>query len=162
MTIIKINSVVSLNYQLKDDRGEVVDSSEQTGVLSYIQGAEDILQGVEDAVIGLSKGDKVSVSISSDDAYGEYDPELLSTLPIEAFEGIEGLQVGMELEEDTEDGPMLVTIKEVSDKDVIVDTNHPMAGQNLHFDLEIQDVRDATSSELEHRHVHDSSDGHEH
>lgn len=162
MNVIKINSVVTLNYQLKDELGKILDSSAETGPMVYIQGAEDILQGIEDAVLGLSVKDKVSVTINPDQAYGEYDPELLSTLPIEAFEAIENLHNGMQLEEETPDGPVLVTIKEVSDKEVIVDANHPMAGHSLLFDLDIQGVRDATSSELDHGHVHQSNSEHEH
>ena len=162
MNVIKINSVVTLNYQLKDELGNILDSSAETGPMVYIQGAEDILQGIEDAVLGLSVKDKVSVTINPDQAYGEYDPELLSTLPIEAFEAIENLHNGMQLEEETPDGPVLVTIKEVSDKEVIVDANHPMAGHSLLFDLDIQGVRDATSSELDHGHVHQSNSEHEH
>ena len=94
MSIIKINSVVTLNYQLKDDQGKLLDSSDETGAMVYIQGAEDILQGIEDAVLGLSALDKISVTINPDQAYGEYDPELLSTLPIEAFEAIENHKHG--------------------------------------------------------------------
>ena len=154
MSVIKINSVVTLNYQLKNEQEEVLDSSDETGAMIYIQGAEDILQGIEDAVLGLSANDKISVTINPDQAYGEYDPELLSTLPREAFEAIENLHQGMQLEEETPDGPVLVTIKDVSDKEVIVDANHPMAGHSLIFDLEIKEVRDATSSELDHGHVH--------
>lgn len=154
MSIIKVHSVVSLNYLLKDEQGKILDSSDEAGPMTYIQGAEDILQGIEDAVLGLSVKDKVSVTITPEQAYGEYDPELISTLPLEAFEAIEGLEKGMQLQEDTPDGPMLVTIKEVSDKEVIVDANHPMAGHSLHFDLEIIGIRDATSSELDHGHVH--------
>ena len=162
MSVIKINSVVTLNYQLKDDQGKTLDSSTETGPMQYIQGAEDILQGIEDAVLGLSVNDKVSVTINPEQAYGEYDPELLSTLPIEAFEAIKNLHKGMELEEETPDGPVLVTIKEVSEKEVIVDANHPMAGHSLLFDLEILDVRDASSSELDHGHVHQANSEHEH
>jgi FKBP-type peptidyl-prolyl cis-trans isomerase SlyD len=161
MSIIKINSVVTLNYLLKDEQGKILDSSDEVGPMIYIQGAEDILQGIEDAVLGLSVNDKVSVTINPEQAYGEYDPELLSTLPLESFETIENLHKGMQLEEETPDGPVLVTIKEVSDKEVIVDANHPMAGHSLIFALEIQEVRDASSSELEHGHVHVDVDVHE-
>jgi FKBP-type peptidyl-prolyl cis-trans isomerase SlyD len=162
MSVIKINSVVTLNYQLKDEQGQILDSSDETGAMVYIQGAEDILQGIEDAVLGMSVNDKISVTINPDQAYGEYDPELLSTLPRAAFEAIENLHKGMHLEEETPDGPVLVTIKEVSDKEVIVDANHPLAGHSLLFDLEIHDVREATSSELDHGHVHQDHSEHEH
>ena len=162
MSIVKINSVVTLNYLLKDEQGKILDCSDEAGPMTYIQGAEDILQGIEDAVLGLSVNDKVSVTINPDQAYGEYDPELLSTLPIEDFAAIENLHQGMKLQEEAPDGPMLVTIKEVSDKEVIVDANHPMAGHSLIFDLEIQAIRDATSSELDHGHVHQSNSEHEH
>ncbi|MFT5452605.1 MAG: FKBP-type peptidyl-prolyl cis-trans isomerase SlyD [Enterobacterales bacterium] len=162
MSIVKINSVVTLNYQLKDEQGKILDSSDESGAMNYIQGTEDILQGIEDAVLGLSVNDKVSVTINPEQAYGEYDPELLSTIPIEAFETIENLHQGMQLEEETPDGPVLVTIKEVADKEVIVDANHPMAGHSLLFDLEIKEVRDASSSELDHGHVHHSDSEHEH
>ena len=162
MNIIKINSVVTINYQLKDDQGKILDSSDETGPMRYIQGAEDILQGIEDAVLGLTVKDKVSVTINPEDAYGEYDPELLSTLPIEAFEAIENLHQGMQIQEETPDGPMLVTIKEVSTKEVIVDANHHLAGHSLLFDLEILEVRDATNSEIDQGQVHQSNHEHAH
>ena len=159
ITISK-NSVVTLGYQLKNSDGEVLDSSESAEPMVYIQGSEDILQGIEDAVEGLKVDQSTSVTIMAKDAYGEYEEQLLTRLPIDAFGGIDDLAPGLQLQEDTDEGPMLVTVKEVTKTEVLVDANHPMSGQDLHFELKILDIREATASELDHGHVHTA--GHHH
>jgi len=161
MTVISKNSVVTLDYQLKGENGEVIDSSAQTGPMVYIQGAKDILAGIEDAVNGLSVDDTTTAVVTPKDAYGEYDPEKVGAVPRDAFVGIDDLQVGMQVQEETEDGPLLITIREVKEDQVIIDSNHPLAGLTLNFDLTVMAVRDATKEELDHGHVH-SGDGHHH
>ncbi len=160
MLNITKNTVVTLDFQLKNDQGELIDSSAQTGPMVYIQGTEDVLQGIEDAVEGLTVLDKVDVTINPEDAYGQYESESLSTVPKSAFDGIE-IEVGMQLQEETSDGPILVTIKEINEDQVMVDTNHPLAGQKLMFSLQVTSLRDATADELAHGHVH-GPHGHEH
>ena len=161
MTIISKNSVVTLDYQLKAENGEVIDSSAQTGPMIYIQGAEDILAGIEDAVNVLSVDDTTTAVVTPEDAYGEYDPEKVGAVPRSAFVGIDDLQVGMQVQEETEDGPLLITIREVNEEQVIIDSNHPLAGLTLNFELQVMAIRDATKEELDHGHVH-SGHGHDH
>ena len=152
-TIVK-DSVVTLNYRLKDESDQTLDSSEQHGPMIYIQGGQDILQAIEDAVAGLSVNETASVTIKSEDAYGEYDPDKVSTVPRSAFDGFDELFPGMKIQEETSNGPVLVTIKDITNDQVVVDSNHPLAGQSLYFDLEVKAVRPATAEELDHGHVH--------
>jgi FKBP-type peptidyl-prolyl cis-trans isomerase SlyD len=161
MTLIANSSVVTLDYQLKDDKGNTLDSSKENGPMVYIQGGEDVLQGIEDAVHGLSINDEVTITIPADQAYGEYDESKLASVPISAFSGLDNIYPGLTLQEETASGPVLVTIKEITDQLVQVDANHPLAGQNLTFDLQVVAVREATSEELDHGHVH-GEHGHHH
>ena len=161
MTVISKDCVVTLNYRLRSEKDETLDSSDQAGPIVYIQGAEDILQGIENAVEGLSINDEVSITIAAADAYGEYEPEKVETVPRSAFVGMDDIQVGMQVQEETEHGPMQITIKEVTDDQVVVDANHPLAGQSLHFDLQVKAIRMATPEELDHGHVH-GEHGHNH
>lgn len=154
MTSIVKGSVVTLNYELKNEQGEIIDSSKNNGPMVYIQGGEDILQGIEDAVAGLKVNDKVSVTIQPDDAYGEYDPAKLASVPKSAFDGFDNLFPGMQVQEETALGPVIVTIKDITNDQVQVDANHPLAGQALCFNLEVNGVREATPEELDHGHVH--------
>jgi len=104
--------------------------------------------------------DKATALIKAPEAYGEYDPQKVETVPRSAFVGVKELKVGMQVQEETEHGPLIITVKEVNDETVVVDANHPMAGQSLHFDLHVLDIRQATQEELDHGHVH--GPGHEH
>lgn len=161
MLKIQENTVVTLNFTLTNTKGKVIDASEQTGPIVYIQGSKDVLEGIESAVEGLTVNDKTEVKIDACDAYGEYDDNNLSSVPRQAFAGLDQLTVGMQLQEETSDGAILVTIKEINDEQVLVDTNHPLAGQTLHFKLEVIALREATAEELDHGHVH-GPDGHTH
>ena len=161
MTLITSGSVVTLDYQLKDAMGKTLDSSQETGPIVYIQGSEDVFQAIEDAVEGLSINDEVSITIAAAQAYGEYDPAKLSTVPLSVFSGMDSIYPGMTLQEETATGPILITIKEVTDEQVQVDSNHPLAGQSLNFDLQVKAVRRASEEELDHGHVH-GEHGHSH
>ena len=160
MDKISKNSVVTLSYHLKDSKDQLIDSSDKTGPMIYIQGAKDILQGIEDAVNGLTVNEKVSITIPATEAYGDYDPQLLSSVPASAFQGLEQLYPGMQVQEETDSGPILVTIKDVTDDIVQIDTNHPLAGQDLTFHLVVKSVRPASKAELDHGHVHQHGDHH--
>ena len=154
MTVIKKHSVVTLDFKLKSEVGEPLDSSSKSGPMVYIQGTEDILQAIEDAVEGLSMGDTASANIKPEQAYGEYDENKLATVPKSAFDGFDEIFPGMQIQEETADGPLLVTIKDINNDEVIIDANHPLAGQSLHFELIVTDIREATKEELDHGHVH--------
>lgn len=158
---IQNNSVVSMQYELKDDEGNVLDSSQPGDPLFYLHGAENIIPGLEKALEGKKSGETIEVSVKPEDGYGEYSKELIQDVPKEAFKGIDDLAPGLELQAQEEDGTMrFFTVMEVKDKEVVIDSNHPLAGQNLNFKVTVEDIREASPEELEHGHVH--SPGHDH
>ena len=154
------NAVVSIHYTLKDDNGATVDSSIGKEPLSYLHGRKNIISGLENALTGKNVGDKLNVTIPPEEAYGNYDEALIQVLPREAFGGVEDIQVGMQFYSESPEGVQMITIKEVNGDQITVDANHPLAGQTLHFDVEIMGVREATPEELQHGHVHDGSHHH--
>lgn len=160
--VISDNKVVLIHYTLKNDGGEVMDSSEGNEPLAYLQGAGNILDGLENALVGKQAGDKLKVSIEAAEGYGEYDESLVQPIPQDQF-GEHQVEVGMQFHADTAIGPRVVTIIAINEesKEIIIDANHALADENLHFDAEVVEVRDATEEELEHGHVH-GPEGHEH
>ena len=154
------NTVVSIHYTLKDDNGQTVDSSIGKEPLSYLHGRRNIISGLENALTGKNVGDKLNVTVPPEEAYGNYDDALIQVLPREAFGGVEDIQVGMQFYSESPEGVQMITIKNVDGDQITVDANHPLAGQTLHFDVEIMDVREATAEELQHGHVHDGSHHH--
>lgn len=155
------NVVVQIHYTLKNDAGDVLDSSQGADPLAYLQGHGNLISGLESALEGKQAGDKLNVSIAPKDAYGERDESLIQDVPRSAFQGVDQVEVGMQFHADSNHGPRLVTVTKVSDKTVTVDGNHPLADQTLHFDVQIIEVRAATTEELSHGHVHGPG-GHHH
>ncbi len=146
--------VASIHYTLKNDEGEVLDSSEGQEPLDYLHGKQNIVIGLEKALEGKSIGDKLSVAVSPEDGYGEYDASLVQQLPKDMFTGVDEVEVGMEFHAQTQNGMQIIEVKAIDGDIVTIDGNHPMAGQTLHFDVEVTNVREATADELEHGHVH--------
>ncbi len=159
---IQHNSVVGMHYTLKNDDGEVIDSSEGGSPLVFIQGHGNIIHGLESALAGLKVGDTKDVVVEPVDGYGEYDDELVQEVPRSAFEGIETLEVGMQFHADTEDGIVPITVMEIDDDVITVDGNHELAGERLHFSVIIDSIREATAEELAHGHIHGEDDDHCH
>jgi FKBP-type peptidyl-prolyl cis-trans isomerase SlyD len=151
---IKTDSVVTFNYVLKDDAGQVIDSSSPEEPLAYLHGHGNLVPGLERELEGKAAQDKLSVKVAPADGYGEYSEELVQRVPRRSFKGIAKITVGMRLHAQTDQGPRAVTVKAVTGDMVTIDANHPLAGQNLNFDIELVDVRDATAEELAHGHVH--------
>jgi len=157
------DTVVSLSYELIDlSGGAVLEKSNDP--ISYVHGGYDgIFPTVEEALHGKNVGDKVSVKMEPDDAFGEYDHDLVRVEARDLFP--KDIEVGMQLEggaEDDEDEDyMLFTIVEITDKDVTVDGNHPLAGKTLNFNATVTGVRAASKEELDHGHVHGAG-GHHH
>jgi FKBP-type peptidyl-prolyl cis-trans isomerase SlyD len=150
---------VILDYVTRDQSGEIIDSSANDGYLTYIHGTENLIPALEQALTGHRQGDKLSVSIPCEEAYGERDESLIEGVPRENFPGVEQIAVGMQFQTEMEEGaPFLVTVVEVDEATVTVDGNHPMAGKDLNFDLEIIEVREASADEIEHGHVHHDGD----
>ncbi|KQB53159.1 peptidylprolyl isomerase [Pseudomonas endophytica] len=159
---IAANKAVSIEYTLTNDAGEVIDSSAGGAPLVYLQGAGNIIPGLEKALEGKAVGDELKVTVEPQDAYGEYSAELVSTLSSSMFEGVDQLEVGMQFHASAPDGQMqIVTIRDLDGDDVTVDGNHPLAGQRLTFEVKVVDVRDASEEEVAHGHVHGEG-GHQH
>lgn len=153
--------VVSLAYQVRTEDGVLVDESPVSAPLDYLHGHGSLISGLEKALEGREAGERFDVSIEADDAYGQYDENLVQRAPKEVFVGVEDVQVGMRFLADTDQGPVPVEITAVEGDEVVVDANHMLAGQNLKFNVEIVAVRDATEEELAHGHVHGQGD-HDH
>jgi FKBP-type peptidyl-prolyl cis-trans isomerase SlyD len=158
---ISANKVVSIDYTLTGSDGAVIDSSEGRGPLAYLQGHNNIIPGLEDALEGKTVGDSMNVVVEPKDGYGERDDNLTHSVPKTMFEEAGEIEVGMQFQTMTEQGPHIVTVIGMDDENVTVDGNHPLAGQTLNFDVSVVEVRDASPEELEHGHVH-GPEGHDH
>ncbi len=152
--IIQKDRVVSIEYELKDEKGEVIDSSIGGDPLVYMHGNQNIIPGLERELEGKKANDKLSCKIAAADAYGERDEELVFAVPRKEFADSDKVQPGMQFQAHQEDGVHIVTVVSINDKEVTVDSNHPLAGKPLHFNVTVKDVREATPEELEHGHVH--------
>lgn len=157
---ISNHTAVSIHYTLKDETGQILDSSDQEP-LSYLHGAGNIIQGLESALLGRSAGEKLQVTVRPEEGYGERDEALIQKVPRSAFEGVDEIEPGMQFQAQSEEGVQLVTVVAVDPESVTLDGNHPMAGVTLCFEVEIHDVREATAEEIEHGHIH-GPDGHHH
>jgi FKBP-type peptidyl-prolyl cis-trans isomerase SlyD len=146
---IRKNRVATLHYTLRDDDGVVLETTLEKIPLSYIHGHEQILSGIEEAVKGKKPGDKISLTIPSEQAYGERDESLTSVLPVAVFQGVDEIRPGMRFEMPHDEGVHVATVIEVMGRDVKIDNNHPLAGKNLHAEIEIVDVREPTPEERE-------------
>ena len=158
---ISNNCVASFHYTLTDSTGKVLDSSEGQEPLSYLHGAGNIIPGLEKALVGKAVGDKLNVSVAAAEAYGERDDAMVQQLDSSMFSGIDQLEVGMEFHAETEHGLQVVTVTGVEGDQVTIDGNHPLAGVDLNFDVEVTDVREATEDEIAHGHAHGAG-GHHH
>jgi len=151
---IEANKVASFDYVLKNDAGEVLDSSDDGQPMIYLHGAENIIPGLEVELEGKSVGDTFKVTVLPEDGYGVYDESLVEDVQREMFDGVESIEVGMSFQVETPEGIQEVTVSAIDGDTITVNANHPLAGETLHFDVEVTDVRDATDEELEHGHVH--------
>lgn len=151
---IAADSVVSIDYTLKNDEGTIIDQSQPGQPMDYLHGHRNIIPGLENALLGKSAGESVEVRVEPAEGYGEFNPTLEQVVPRERFQGVENLEVGMQFQASTEQGPVAVRIKKVEGDDVTVDGNHPLAGQHLNFSVTVQAVREATEEEKSHGHIH--------
>ena len=158
---INVNTVASFHYTLKNDEGEVLDSSSGREPLSYLHGAHNIVVGLEKEMLDKSVGDAFSVTVKPAEGYGEFDANLVQELPKTMFTGVDNIEPGMEFQAQTEHGQQIIAVVKVEGDTITVDGNHPLAGKNLHFDVEVTDVREASQEELDHGHVHGPG-GHQH
>lgn len=154
--------VVSLAYVLRLDDGEEIDSAASDDPLVYLHGAQNIIPGLEQALTGLKVGDARKVSVNPDDAYGDVDPDAYELVPYDAFPGDVDLEEGMGLRmvDNNTGQQMEAYITELRDDGALLDMNHPLAGETLHFEIEIVGLRRATSDEIAHGHAHTADHTH--
>ncbi|NTV09318.1 MAG: peptidylprolyl isomerase [Zoogloea sp.] len=154
------NTVVTLNYTVRDPEGNMIDDGQHP--LVYLHGGYDgIFTVVEEALHGKKVGDNLTIKLQPDDAFGDYDESLVLIEPLSVFP--DNIEVGMSFERVTEDGEeeIIYRITDIADGKVVVDGNHPLAGTALVFDMTVAEVRKASAEEIEHGHVH-GPDGHHH
>lgn len=149
------NLVVSIHYTLTSDAGDVIDSSEGAEPLRYLHGAGNIIPGLERALVGKATGATMQVSIAPEDGYGEPQSELFEQVHVSAFEGVDAIEPGMAFQaQDAQGNVRRIVVKSVEGDNVVIDGNHPLAGVQLNFDVQVVDVREATPEEVAHGHVH--------
>jgi FKBP-type peptidyl-prolyl cis-trans isomerase SlyD len=149
------NRVVTIDFTMYDgEDDQVLETSQNDTPLVYMHGIGELPEGLEEELEGKQAGDEVRITLDPADAYGEYDESLVQAVPREQFEGIDDIEVGMRFEADTEDGPRVVHVVGLEDDEVIVDANEPYAGRTVRFEVKVLGVREASTDELEHGHVH--------
>ena len=160
---IAANCVVSIQYKLTDDAGEVLDSSEDGDPLVYLHGTGNLIPCLEKELAGKGTGDSLSVTIQPEDGYGVVNEDLIQTVPRSDFGTVDELDTGMRFEATGEDGEtQLIVVTAVAENEVTVDGNHPLAGEVLHFEVSVDEVRAATEEELSHGHAHGPGGHHHH
>ena len=157
---ITMNSVVTMTYELRNSEGAVLESSAEP--VSYLHGGYDnIFPRVEEELHGKAVGDTVEITLEPADAFGDYDEELVQIEPQSAFPS-KDLKVGMQFEGEDDSGEVILyTITNIEDGKVVVDGNHPWAGERVLFKATVTGVRSASKEEVEHEHVHGAG-GHHH
>lgn len=155
--------VVSFHYTLSLPNGTKVESSRDAGgePVTYLHGKGNIIPGLESALLGKQAGERVEATVAPADGYGEYREDLRQRIPAKYLGGAAKLKPGMQVPLKLEHGTQVVTVLKVGKFSVDIDANHPLAGQTLCFDIEVQSVREALPVELEHGHAH-GADGHAH
>jgi len=157
-----MSRVVSFHYTLKNKNGEVLDSSNDSSPLTFLEGTGQIIPGLERAMLLLSVGDKREITVPAKDAYGEHDANLKLEVPVEQFPKDHGLKMGdMFRAGPSEEESRVFQVIGLSETHVSLDGNHPLAGQDLFFSVEVTAARPATQEEMSHGHAHGPG-GHHH
>jgi FKBP-type peptidyl-prolyl cis-trans isomerase SlyD len=154
------NIVAMFNYTLKNNEGETLDASNGEP-MAYLHGHGNIIPGLEAQMEGKKVGDSFSVNVNAADGYGVVQEELIQTVPSSMFQGVDSLEVGMRFEAQSEYGAHSVEITNIDGENITVDGNHPLAGVDLNFEIEVTGMREATDEEIEHGHAHGPG-GHQH
>ena len=161
--MIKKNKVVSLSYCLKDTQGEELDRADAQKPMKYLHGGGTIVPGLENALDGLKVGDKKDVTVKPEEGYGEILSDLKMNVERKMFPADQKIAVGMQFMAEVGDGRKHpFTVVEMKDDSIHIDGNHPLAGQTLHFSIEVIEIRDATAEEIEHGHSHGEGSAHNH
>ena len=159
------HAVASLRYTLTDSQGDILDEATNEEPFVYLHGANNIIPGLENALLGKQADDQLEVTIPPEDAYGMHDERLTQEVSKEMFSGVDDSQLvpGAQFHAQTNAGQEVITVASVQEDTVTIDGNHPLAGETLHFDVTVLEVRVATEEEINHGHAHGQGDcGHEH
>ena len=153
---INQNKVVSMHYRLTLDSGEMLDSSfDRQEPLIFLVGHRNVIPGLENELIGMESGDEKSIRVAPEQGYGVRNEKLVQSVSTERLPDDMELEEGKVLRFQEQDGQIIEAfITSLSDDEVTLDLNHPLAGEHLNFDIQVVDVRDASAEELEHGHVH--------
>ena len=150
-----------MHYELKNDKGDVIDSSKGREPLAYIHGMGNIIPGLEKELTTKKVGDKIKAVVDPSEGYGVKDEQKVFKVSKNQFQGDEQIQVGMQIQAEANGRTEIGIVENIENEEVTLNFNHPLAGETLHFDVEVMEVRDATSEELSHGHVHGPG-GHHH
>lgn len=162
LTLVAKDTVVSFHYTLKDKGGQVLDSSQGAEPLVYLHGYSQIVRGLEAALLGKTAGSSFEVEVGPTDGYGERREEMVITLPRSQGNLPPDIQVGYVVELVSEQGDEIpARVTNLTDSDITLDANHPLAGETLYFSIQLTNVRKATQEEVSHGHVHGPG-GHHH
>jgi FKBP-type peptidyl-prolyl cis-trans isomerase SlyD len=154
-------TVVTFHYTLRDEAGTELETSRDGEPAAYLHGANNIIPGLETAMTGRAAGDIFSATVSPKEGYGERNADQQQRVPMKHLSFKGKLRPGAVVQLSTKDGMRSVTVVKAGRHSADIDTNHPLAGQTLVFDIEVIEARAATAEELEHRHVHGPG-GHHH
>lgn len=150
---IAAEKVVKIHYTLTNDDGQTLDSSREMDPLEYLHGAQNIIAGLENSLTGKTVGSKLNVTVDPNEGYGMRDEKLLMEIPREQFGELE-VEKGMQFQSQVDGQMMIFTVLDSNETGVQVDGNHPLAGERLHFDVEVIAIREATADEIQHGHIH--------
>lgn len=158
---IGLNTVVSFHYTLRNSAGEVVETSRDGEPSLYLHGHGTVMPSIENALDGRQVGDSFTISLTAAESFGEKRPDSIQRVAAKYFAHAGKLTPGQVVRLNTDNGPITVTVVKVGKFSVDVDTNHPLAGQDVSFEVEVVDVREATAEEIDHKHAHGAG-GHHH
>ena len=156
-----MTKVIGFHYTLKNDAGEVLDSSRGGDPMLYLAGSGQILMALDAAINGLAIGEKKSVSLTAKEGYGEINPAFKMNVKLSQFPPGTEVEKGLQFRISNEPGSPMFRVINVLGEEVFIDGNHPLAGEALHFDVEITESREATEDEISHGHAHGAG-GHNH
>lgn len=143
------DTVVTIDYTLKGNDGEVIDTSEGREPLAYLHGHGNIIPGLEKALEGKGEGEELNVKVDPEEGYGPRRDELVQQVSMEAFAGIDEVEPGMKFNAESAQGPLVVKVTDIEGDQVTIDANHDLAGQQLNFDVTVREIREARPEELE-------------
>jgi FKBP-type peptidyl-prolyl cis-trans isomerase SlyD len=145
---------VSILYKLSNDAGTILDQSTEDNPLIYLHGQGNIVIGLENALTGKTIGDTLDITVTPDEGYGNREDYMVETVNRSMFEGLDEISIGKQFHAEGNTGPVVVTVTKIEGDEITIDGNHPLAGENLNFAIEVLAIREATEDELTHGHIH--------